>query len=167
MCVNVHSCVQLFVTLWIIASRAPQPMEFSRHKDCTGLSFPGDLPHPETETQSLVSPAWAGRFFPTEPPGKPICVGIADFLVAQRAVENLPAHAGDTGSIWARQNPWRRQWQSTTVFLLGNSHGQRSLVGYSPWGHKRVRHDLATKQAMIKYKQKNQLIHFAEQQRLT
>ena len=82
MCVNVHSCVQLFVTLWIIASRAPQPMEFSRHKDCTGLSFPGDLPHPETETQSLVSPAWAGRFFPTEPPGKPKCVGIADFLVA-------------------------------------------------------------------------------------
>ena len=32
------------------------------------------------------------------------------------------------------------------VFLPGESHGQRSLVGYSPWGHKGVRHDLATKQ---------------------
>ena len=31
---------------------------------------------------------------------------------------------------------WRRKWQSTAVFLPGKSHGQRSLVGYSPWGHK-------------------------------
>ena len=32
--------------------------------------------------------------------------------------------------------PWRRKWQSTPIFLTGKSHGQRSLVGYSPWGHK-------------------------------
>ena len=31
---------------------------------------------------------------------------------------------------------WRRKWQPTPVFLPGESHGQRSLVGYSPWGHK-------------------------------
>ena len=30
---------------------------------------------------------------------------------------------------------WRRQWQPTPVFLPGKSHGQRRLVGYSPWGH--------------------------------
>ena len=42
--------------------------------------------------------------------------------------------------------PWRRKWQPTPVFLPGKSHGQRSLVGYSPWGRKRVRHNLATKQ---------------------
>ena len=42
--------------------------------------------------------------------------------------------------------PWRRAWQPTTVFLPGESHGQRSLVGYSPWGHKRVRRDLAANQ---------------------
>ena len=29
---------------------------------------------------------------------------------------------------------WRRKWQPTPVFLPGESHGQRSLVGYSPWG---------------------------------
>ena len=29
---------------------------------------------------------------------------------------------------------WERKWQPTPVFLLGESHGQRSLVGYSPWG---------------------------------
>ena len=31
---------------------------------------------------------------------------------------------------------WRRKWQLTPVFLPGKSHGQRSLVGYSSWGHK-------------------------------
>ena len=31
---------------------------------------------------------------------------------------------------------WRRKWQPTPVFLPGKSHGRRSLVGYSPWGHK-------------------------------
>ena len=30
---------------------------------------------------------------------------------------------------------WRRQWQPTPVLLPGKSHGRRSLVGYSPWGH--------------------------------
>ena len=33
---------------------------------------------------------------------------------------------------WVRMIPWRRAWQSTPVFLPGESHGQRSLVGYSP-----------------------------------
>ena len=32
--------------------------------------------------------------------------------------------------------PWRRAWQPTLVFLPGESHGQRSLAGYSPLGHK-------------------------------
>ena len=32
--------------------------------------------------------------------------------------------------------PWRRAWQPTLVFLPGESHGQKSLAGYSPWGHK-------------------------------
>ena len=49
---------------------------------------------------------------------------------------------------WVREMPWRRKWQPTPVFLPGKSHGQRSLVGHSPWGHKRVGqgHNLATKQ---------------------
>ena len=40
--------------------------------------------------------------------------------------------------------PWRRKWQPTPVFLPGKSHGQRSLAGFSPWGHKRVKNNLAT-----------------------
>ena len=36
---------------------------------------------------------------------------------------------------WVGKIPWRRKWQPIPVFLPGESKGQRSLVGYSPWGH--------------------------------
>ena len=39
--------------------------------------------------------------------------------------------------------PWGRAWQPTPVFLPGESHGQRSLAAYIPWGRKRFRHDWA------------------------
>ena len=38
--------------------------------------------------------------------------------------------------LWFGKIPWRRKQQSTPVFLPGEYHGQRRLVGYSPWGHK-------------------------------
>ena len=46
-------------------------------------------------------------------------------------------NTGDPGSIpgWGRF-PWRREQLPTPVFLPGESHGQRSLVGHSPWGAK-------------------------------
>ena len=37
---------------------------------------------------------------------------------------------------WIGEIPWRRKWQCTPVFLPRESHGQRSLLGYGPWGHK-------------------------------
>ena len=37
---------------------------------------------------------------------------------------------------WVRTIPWRRAWQPFPVFLLGKSHGQRSLAGYGPQSHK-------------------------------
>ena len=40
---------------------------------------------------------------------------------------------------WVRKIPWKKKWQPDLVFLPGKFHGQRSLVGYSPWG-RRVRH---------------------------
>ena len=42
-------------------------------------------------------------------------------------------HSCDAGS---GRIPWRRKWQLTPVFLPGKSHGQRSLAGYGPGGHK-------------------------------
>ena len=46
--------------------------------------------------------------------------------------------------IIVKKITWRRAWQPTPVFLPGESHEQRSLAGYSPWGH-RVGYDLSTK----------------------
>ena len=40
---------------------------------------------------------------------------------------------------WVGKILWRREWQPTPVFLPGESHEQRSLVGYSPKGHKETR----------------------------
>ena len=46
-------------------------------------------------------------------------------------------NSGDPGSIpGLGKIPWRREWPPTPVFLPGESHGQRSVVGYTPWGCK-------------------------------
>ena len=50
---------------------------------------------------------------------------------------------------WAGKIPWRRKRQPTPVLLHEKSRGPGNLVGYSPWGHKSVRNDLATKQQRI------------------
>ena len=45
--------------------------------------------------------------------------------------------AGDKSSVpESRKIPWRRKGQPTPVFVPSKSHGQRSLAGYNPWGHK-------------------------------
>ena len=48
---------------------------------------------------------------------------------------------------WVRKIPWRRGWLPTPVFMPGKSHGLKRLMGYCPWGHKKVRYDLVTEQA--------------------
>ena len=51
-------------------------------------------------------------------------------------VRNLPT-VGETGfDPWVRKIPWRKERQPTPVLLPGESHGQESLAGYSPWGHR-------------------------------
>ena len=61
---------------------------------------------------------------------------LASFLVAQR-LKHLPGMRETLGfHPWVRKIPWRRKWQPTPVLLPGESHGGRSLVGYSPWGCK-------------------------------
>jgi len=39
---------------------------------------------------------------------------------------------------WVGKTLWRRKWQHTPVFLPGKSHGQKRLVGCSPWGRKEL-----------------------------
>ena len=70
-CVCVFSHVWLFGTLWNVACQAPLSVGFSRQEYWSGLPIPppGDLPDPGIKP---TSPALAGRFFTTEPPGKPL-----------------------------------------------------------------------------------------------
>ena len=49
------------------------------------------------------------------------------------SVKNPPVMQETWFNPWVGKIPWRREWQPTPVFLPGESHGQRSLVGYSPW----------------------------------
>jgi len=60
-------------------------------------------------------------------------------------------------SPWVRKIPWRRKWQSTPVFLSEESHGQRGLAGYSPWGlkksdmTKRLKQDCYCEQNIVRW----------------
>ena len=61
--------------------------------------------------------------------------------------KNLPAitkHRRHGFDPQVRKIPCKRAWQSTPVFSLGKSHEQRKLRGYSPWGLKRIEHNLMT-----------------------
>ena len=66
-------------------------------------------------------------------------------------VKNPPANAGDASlTPGLGRSLGEGKWQPISGVLPGKSHVQRSLRGYSPWGHQRVRNDLATKQQQQK-----------------
>ena len=73
---------------------------------------------------------------------------IRELLNSQVAqlVKNLLAMQKPGFDPWVGMIPWRREWQLIPVFLSGKSHGQRSLLAYSPWSHKRVGNNLVIKQ---------------------
>ena len=59
-------------------------------------------------------------------------------FLGSSVVKNPPANAGNAkDASLGRKIPWRRAWQPTPVFLPEESHGQRSLAGYSPWVRKK------------------------------
>ena len=66
-------------------------------------------------------------FINVDPPPSPQQMG--KFIFTSRRLRLDP---------WVRKIPWRRKWQPTPVFLLGESHGQSSLEGYSPRGRKEL-----------------------------
>ena len=55
-------------------------------------------------------------------------------------VKNSPANVGDMKRCgfdpWVGKIPWNKAWHPIPVFLPGESHGQKNLAGYSPYGHK-------------------------------
>ena len=63
-----------------------------------------------------------------------ICTSLWASLLAQR-VKICLQRSRPGFHLRVRKVPWRRKWQPTPVLLPGECHGQRSLAGYSPWGH--------------------------------
>ena len=70
---------------------------------------------------------------------EPESMFVSGFSLVVQMVKDLPAvqrHRRCRFSPWVGKIPWRREWQPTPVLLPGESYGQRSLAGYSPWGCK-------------------------------
>ena len=85
MCVCVQSCLILCNPMTVAHQASSLFMEFSRQEYWSGLPFPtpGDLLNPEIKPTSLASPALAGEFFITVPPGKTymcVCVCVCVYI---------------------------------------------------------------------------------------
>ena len=124
------------MTPWSVAHRIPLSMGFPRQEYWSGLPFPSprDLPNPEIEppSQTPVSLIEARRL-PSEPPGK---LKLLNIYSSSCLVDGLSWEPQTPAPSAITSEPWRRKWQPTPVFLPGESHGQRSLVGYSSWDRK-------------------------------
>ena len=97
--------------------------------DCHFL-LQGIFPTQRSNSCLLHLLCWQACSLPLVPPG-------VSPLVAQ-TVKNLPAMWETWFDPWVRKIPQRREWLPITVFLPGESHGQRSLAGCSPWGRKEL-----------------------------
>ena len=62
--------------------------------------------------------------------------GLPWWLSGKESACQCRRHKRHRFNPWVGKILWRRKWQLTPVFLPGSPHGQRSLAGYSPWGHK-------------------------------
>ena len=107
--------------------------------------YPGDTPLIMRSRKWLQS--YISNYIPSmiSPEGSFLFNGFKSFpggSVGKRVILQCRRPGFDS---WVGKILWRRAWQPTPVFLPGESHGQRSLMGYSPWGLARVRHNLETK----------------------
>ena len=86
------------------------------------------VPQPGMEP---TSPALQGGFLIIGPEE-----GLPRWLNGKESTCQCRRHRRLRFDPWVGKFLWRRKWQPTLVFLLEKSHGQSSLVNYSPWGHK-------------------------------
>ena len=96
---------------------------------------------PYSYTQ-LFAPACVTSYilkFPIWPWFLPNCVlerGLPKWLSGQESVHQCRRLKRHGFNPWVRKIPWRGKWQLTPVFLPGKFHGERSLAGYHPQGHR-------------------------------
>ena len=64
-----------------------------------------------------------------------LCLGFPGSTSGKELTCQCRRHKTSGFNPWVGMIPWRRNWQPSSVFSPGESQGQRSLEGYSPWGH--------------------------------
>ena len=99
---------------------------------CHSLFHQNSAPPPPTPAVFFFFPFWVGLFYVGGFPGG---------AIGKEPACQCRRYTTCGFNPWVRKIPWRRAWQPTPVFLPGESHGQRSLEGYSPLGRTRVRYD--------------------------
>ena len=140
-----------------------QSMEFSQARILEWVAYPSSRGSSQSRDQTQVSHI-AGGFFTTWATreaqsqqtnsllnicltfSQGYCLGLPRWLSGK---ECACQHRRCRFDPWFGKIPWRRKWQPTPAVLPEKSHGQRSLVGYSSWGHKRLGHNLVTKTTTI------------------
>ena len=160
------SCVRLFVISWTLAYQAPLSMGFSRQEYWSGLPFPNKMvaigkkwifssilvvesTDQADESEDHRIRIWCQLRDDLHQPGfyvwplwRHISLRISGHTLSSRLPWWLRWQSiclqcrRPRFDPWVGKIPWGRKWQPTSVFLPGESHGQRSLVGYSLWGHK-------------------------------
>ena len=161
------SHVRLFVTTWTVAYQASPPWDFPGKSTGVGchygrrILFLTQISGPESgiyvwnsnpalrkRSALLRNNAYlfiCGHIVQANPPCSmaiyvlsSVVTGICGFPGGSE-IKVSACNAGDQGSIpGSGRLPWRRKWQPTPVFLPGESHGRRSMVGYRPRGHKEL-----------------------------
>ena len=104
------SRVQLFATPWMAAHQAPPSMGFARQEYWSGVP----LPSPSEFLKASIIYLFMEKLFYEQK--------VRIRCLTGKGIKNM-----------LRTWHWRRQWHPTPVLLPGKSHGQRSLVGCSPW----------------------------------
>ena len=116
---SIHRILQARILWWVVV---PSSRESSQPRNRTCISF---------------GSCTASRCFSAEPLEKPIYIYIYMHTHTYIYGKSSACNVGDPGSISVLgRAPKRRKCQPTPVFLPGESNGQRSLLGYSPWDHK-------------------------------
>ena len=127
------SYIRLLATPWTIAHQAPTSMGSSRQEHWSGLPFPspGDLPNPGIKPGPPA--LWADALTAELPSREKHSTTVGQISSKESACNARGVCRRGGFNPWVRKIPGRRKWQSTPIFLPGESHRRRSLAGYSPW----------------------------------
>ena len=158
LCICIYVCIYVCVSVYMYAAKslsrvrlcATPSLGFSRQEHWSGLPFPSMHKSEKWKwSRSVMSDSLRVRCHCLLRIDIHIYIyGFPRWLSGKEPTCQCRRHGFNS---WAGKIPWRRKWQPTPVFLPGQSHGRRSLLGLQFRGLRRVRHDLATKQRQQLY----------------